>query len=71
MLNDSVKCISLCLIFIIGHKKLTQIFVCLGKKLKTILHQISGSFKSGQLTAILGPSGAGKTSLMNILAGLK
>ncbi|XP_046632753.1 ATP-binding cassette sub-family G member 1-like [Daphnia pulicaria] len=42
-----------------------------GKKLKKILHQISGSFKSGQLTAILGPSGAGKTSLMNILAGLK
>ncbi|EFX86592.1 ABC protein, subfamily ABCG [Daphnia pulex] len=41
------------------------------KKAKHILHQISGSFKSGHLTAILGPSGAGKTSLMNILAGLK
>jgi len=26
---------------------------------------------SGQLVAILGPSGAGKTSLMNILAGVK
>ena len=43
----------------------------LGKNAKQILHQISGSFKSGHLTAILGPSGAGKTSLMNILAGLK
>ncbi|XP_046639073.1 ATP-binding cassette sub-family G member 1-like isoform X3 [Daphnia pulicaria] len=42
-----------------------------GKNVKTILHQMSGIFKSGQLTAILGPSGAGKTSLMNILAGLK
>ncbi|KAI9554257.1 ABC protein [Daphnia sinensis] len=38
---------------------------------KMILHKMSGAFKSGQLTAILGPSGAGKTSLMNILAGLK
>lgn len=38
---------------------------------KKILQQMSGTFKSGQLTAILGPSGAGKTSLMNILAGLK
>jgi ABC-type multidrug transport system ATPase subunit len=46
-------------------------FMCLGKNVKTIIHQLSGIFKSGQLTAILGPSGAGKTSLMNILAGLK
>ncbi|XP_057380707.1 ATP-binding cassette sub-family G member 1-like [Daphnia carinata] len=42
-----------------------------GNKTKKVLHNISGTFKSGQLTAILGPSGAGKTSLMNILAGLK
>lgn len=38
---------------------------------KLILKDLSGRFKVGQLTAILGPSGAGKTSLMNILAGLK
>ncbi|XP_057375096.1 ATP-binding cassette sub-family G member 1-like [Daphnia carinata] len=44
-----------------------------GKKnnVKRILQQMSGTFKSGQLTAIVGPSGAGKTTLMNILAGLK
>jgi ABC-type multidrug transport system ATPase subunit len=42
-----------------------------GENAKQILHQISGSFKSGHLSAIMGPSGAGKTSLMNILAGLK
>nr|QBM06376.1 ATP-binding cassette sub-family G member 1-like isoform X3 [Daphnia magna] len=42
-----------------------------GKEVKHILHGVSGSFKSGQLTAILGPSGAGKTSLMNILSGFK
>jgi ABC-type multidrug transport system ATPase subunit len=43
----------------------------LGENAIRILHKISGAFNSGQLTAILGPSGAGKTSLMNILAGLK
>lgn len=34
----------------------------------TILRNVNGSFKSGQLTAIMGPSGAGKTSLLNILS---
>lgn len=34
----------------------------------TILRGISGSFKSGELTAVVGPSGAGKTSLLNFLA---
>uniref|UniRef100_A0A1A9WZY6 ABC transporter domain-containing protein n=1 Tax=Glossina brevipalpis TaxID=37001 RepID=A0A1A9WZY6_9MUSC len=36
-----------------------------------ILKDVCGQFKSGQLTAILGPSGAGKTSLMNVLSGFK
>uniref|UniRef100_A0A1B0B920 ABC transporter domain-containing protein n=1 Tax=Glossina palpalis gambiensis TaxID=67801 RepID=A0A1B0B920_9MUSC len=36
-----------------------------------ILKDVYGQFNSGQLTAILGPSGAGKTSLMNVLSGFK
>ncbi|XP_066247264.1 ATP-binding cassette subfamily G member 4 [Euwallacea similis] len=39
------------------------------KGYKKILKGISGLFKSGELTAIMGPSGAGKTSLLNILTG--
>ncbi|XP_077298624.1 ATP-binding cassette subfamily G member 4-like [Arctopsyche grandis] len=37
-------------------------------KKKNILDDISGAFHTGQLTGILGPSGSGKSSLMNILA---
>ncbi|EDW04163.1 ATP-binding cassette sub-family G member 4 isoform X3 [Drosophila grimshawi] len=36
-----------------------------------ILNETCGAFRSGCLTAILGPSGAGKTTLLNILAGFK
>lgn len=35
---------------------------------KTIFKGLNGSFKSGQLTAVMGPSGAGKTSLLNCLS---
>lgn len=34
----------------------------------SIIKQINGSFKSGELTAVMGPSGAGKTSLLNFLS---
>ncbi|XP_046419909.1 ATP-binding cassette sub-family G member 1-like [Neodiprion fabricii] len=37
--------------------------------MKQILKGVSGRFRSGELTAILGPSGAGKTSLFHILTG--
>lgn len=41
-----------------------------GKQRKTrILDNLNGSVKSGQVTAILGPSGAGKTSLLGCLTG--
>lgn len=38
---------------------------------KQIIKGVSGKFLSGELTAIMGPSGAGKTSLLNILTGLQ
>lgn len=38
---------------------------------KEILHGACGRFQAGRLTAILGPSGAGKTSLLNILSGFR
>ncbi|XP_065356937.1 ATP-binding cassette subfamily G member 4 [Calliphora vicina] len=41
------------------------------KQTKKILHDACGEFKSGRLTAILGPSGAGKTSMLNVLSGFK
>lgn len=34
-----------------------------------ILQRVSGQARSGQLLAITGPSGAGKTSLLDTLAG--
>ena len=36
---------------------------------KQILRAVSGAVAGGELCAIIGPSGAGKTSLLNILAG--
>ena len=42
---------------------------CRHSGFKTILKNVSGSFRSGQLSAVMGPSGAGKTSLLNVMAG--
>ncbi|XP_043701566.1 pleiotropic drug resistance protein 3-like isoform X1 [Telopea speciosissima] len=36
-----------------------------------LLHDITGSFKPGVLTALMGVSGAGKTTLMDVLSGRK
>jgi ABC-type multidrug transport system ATPase subunit len=38
-------------------------------KEQTILHSVSGSIRSHRVTAIMGPSGAGKTSFLNVLLG--
>lgn len=43
--------------------------VDMGKEKKNILNDISGSLKGGEVCALMGPSGAGKTSLLNVLAG--
>jgi ABC-type lipoprotein export system ATPase subunit len=40
-------------------------------KNKTILHSITGIFKSGKVTAIMGASGSGKTTLLNIISRKK
>uniref|UniRef100_A0A336KIY1 CSON011372 protein n=1 Tax=Culicoides sonorensis TaxID=179676 RepID=A0A336KIY1_CULSO len=43
---------------------------CHGENIR-ILNDVDGKFQSGRLSAILGPSGAGKTSLLNILSGFQ
>ena len=35
----------------------------------TIMQGASGTMKHGTITAIMGPSGAGKTTMLNILSG--
>uniref|UniRef100_A0A0C9RPD5 Abcg1_1 protein n=1 Tax=Fopius arisanus TaxID=64838 RepID=A0A0C9RPD5_9HYME len=42
-----------------------------GKRSKEILQEIHGYFSGGGLNVLVGPSGAGKTSLLSILCGLR
>ncbi|KAJ3177496.1 hypothetical protein HDU85_005863 [Gaertneriomyces sp. JEL0708] len=47
-------------------------FENLGLKIKggkSVLQGVTGSIKAGRMTAIMGPSGAGKTTFMNVLMG--
>ncbi|XP_061180331.1 uncharacterized protein LOC133188869 [Saccostrea echinata] len=48
---------------------LTFTDICWTLKEKVILTNINGEAKNGQILAIMGPTGSGKTSLLNILAG--
>ena len=42
-----------------------------GRGEKIILNGVSGYFDSGQLTAIMGPSGGGKSTLLGCICGRK
>ncbi len=42
-----------------------------GKDMLQLLRNCSGAFRPGILTALVGSSGAGKTTLMDVLAGRK
>ena len=42
-----------------------------GKQMLQLLRNCSGAFRPGVLTALVGSSGAGKTTLMDCLAGRK
>ena len=42
-----------------------------GKKELELLRGISGAFRPNNLTALMGVTGAGKTTLMDVLAGRK
>lgn len=42
-----------------------------GKKELELLRGISGAFRPEKLTALMGVTGAGKTTLMDVLAGRK
>ena len=39
-----------------------------GNNETTVLNNISGIFKSGEVTAIMGASGSGKTTLLNVVS---
>eukprot|EP00930_Biecheleria_cincta_P028800 TRINITY_DN20069_c0_g1_i1.p1 TRINITY_DN20069_c0_g1~~TRINITY_DN20069_c0_g1_i1.p1 ORF type:complete len:906 (+),score=146.07 TRINITY_DN20069_c0_g1_i1:22-2718(+) len=47
----------------------TGLAATVGKGEKTMLQGVTGTIMSGHLTAIMGPSGAGKTTFLNVLCG--
>uniref|UniRef100_A0A7N0VKM0 ABC transporter domain-containing protein n=1 Tax=Kalanchoe fedtschenkoi TaxID=63787 RepID=A0A7N0VKM0_KALFE len=48
-----------------------QYFVKTPKKRRQLLKDVTGSFRPGVLTALMGVTGAGKTTLMDVLSGRK
>lgn len=36
---------------------------------KVLLQGVTGEIRAGEVTAVLGPSGAGKTTFLNVLCG--
>lgn len=44
--------------------------VCLERRGKRVLNNISGELKAGQIVALLGPNGAGKSTLLKCMSGL-
>lgn len=44
--------------------------LCAGYGINTIINNISGSIESGRITAVIGPNGGGKSTLLRTFAGL-
>lgn len=44
--------------------------VCVTMQDTQIIHDVSGSFPKGQITTLIGPSGAGKTTILKLCNGL-
>lgn len=53
----------------VGDSDTPKVVTSSGGQFRYILRGVSGKVEAGQMLAVLGPSGAGKTSLLNALAG--
>ena len=56
--------------FVIEARNLTQMFTPKGLPTVTALDYIDLKVRRGELTALVGPDGAGKTTLMRLITGL-